>query len=241
VNSENEKGVISASADDTRAATGWLRDVLISIMEVAPLPLWIKGTSRGFIRRLPDWLITAWARALSVDYVTAYQVYPDLAEKVRSDIGRKTVQRYLEAHNTITTANVLRLLVQKVVKQSRTNGLLIDADMIQRHVCALALAGYSPHGEEFAQSATSTLSAKDHNIHLISHYQIALDTGQKQRLEDLDAVLTDNKYARWVEERVAEIKRWLGLEPPRFHIRYSERTPLWDSLWNNILTGGGHE
>jgi hypothetical protein len=113
--------------------------------------------------------------------------------------------------------------------------------MIEQQICALGLANCTPQGEKFIQQAGSILCEAERSNHPLVEYQILLEVKQSQKLNEVDAVLSRHPYNSWVAERVAEIKRWLGLEPPRFHIRYGERTPLWDSLWNNILTGGGHD
>ena len=62
--------------------------------------------------------------------------------------------------------------------------------------------------------------------------------GDTEKIEALDATLTVGRYRSWVAERLTEIKRYLGLEPPHFIVRTGERTPQWDLLWQKIFTGG---
>jgi hypothetical protein len=215
--------------------------VLASIADVAPLSPWIKEATQRCIRRLPNWIMTAWAKALNVDYVTAYRACPDLAEKVKSDAGMHIVKQYVETHNAVPLANTLHQLARKVLKLSRTDRLPASADTIEQQVCALGLASCIQQGEQFIQQANSILCESERSNHPLVEYQVLLEGKQRQKLKDIDVVLSRHPYNSWVTERIAEIKRWLGLEPPTFHIRYGERTPLWDSFGDNILTGGGYE
>jgi hypothetical protein len=238
----NEKpNSIAASNDDSLAAAAWLRDVLASIADVAPLSPWIKEATQRCIRRLPNWIMTAWAKALNFDHVTAYRACPYLAEAVRSDEGRQIVKQYVETHNAVPLANTLHQLARKVLKLSRTGRLPASADTIEQQVCAMGMADCTPHGEQFIQQANSILCEAERSNHPLIEYQILLQGNQRQKLDELDSVLSRHPYKSWVSERIVEIKRWLGLEPPTFRVRYAERTPLWDSFWNNILTGGGYE
>jgi hypothetical protein len=238
----NEKpNYMAANNDDSLAAIAWLRSVLASIVDVAPLSPWIKQDTQRCIRRLPNWIIVAWAKALNFDHMTAYRACPDLAETVRSDAGRQIVKQYMETHHPVPLANTMHQLAQKVLKLSRTGRLPASADTIEQQVCALAMANCTLQGEGFIQQVNPILCETAQSNHPLIEYQVLLGSKQKQKLKDIDALLSRHPYNRWVSERIVEIKRWLGLEPPTFHVRYAERTPLWDSFWNNILTGGGYE
>ena len=153
----------------------------------------------------------------------------------------ETVSQYVETNSVEPLASTLRQLTRKVVKLSRTGRLPVAGDMIERQICALGVANCTSDGEGFIRHASSILCEAERRNHPLIEYQILLEGKQRRKLKELDAVLTPLPYNSWVAERIVEIKRWLGLEPPTFHIRYGERTPLWDSLWDNILTGGGHE
>jgi len=229
---------VAATDDERRAALGWLRDVLANTVDVAPLSPWIKQATQRCIRRLPSWIIAAWAKALNFDHVSAYQACPDLAEAVKSDAGTRIVKQYVEAHHVVPLANILHQLARRVSRLSRTNRLSAPADMIERQVCALSMADCTPQGEQFIQQTNSILCRAERGNHPLIEYQMLLEGKQRQKLNDIDALLSRHPYNSWVAERIVEIKRWLGIEPPSFRIRYGERTPLWDSLWNNILTGG---
>jgi len=133
---------------------------------------------------------------------------------------------------------VLGSIVQSVVKRSQIGRLPVQKDIVEREVCALALASYTPLGGEFYSNARCLLNDCDHPKHPLVEYQVALEGGQKSQLKTLDTYLTGGRYGKWLDERLEEVRRWLGLDTPRFHIRYSERTPEWDTLWRNIFTGG---
>lgn len=233
-----EENKVTPPRDDRLEAIAWLKDVLTSIVDIAPLSPWIKTATFRSIRHLPTWLISSWAKALNFDHVTMYRAYPELAEEVRSDAGIEIVKQYVETNHAVPLANTLHQLSRTVSKLSRTDSLPASADMIERQVCALSMANCTPHGEGFIQQANSILCKAECSNHLLVEYQILLQSKQRQKFKDIDAVLSRHPYNSWVAERIAEIKRFLGLEPPTFRIRYGERTPLWDSLWNNILTGG---
>lgn len=232
---------LAAKSDYAPEAMVWLRRVLTNIVDIAPLSPWIKEGTRRLVRRVPNWLIATWAAALNVDYVAAYKACPDLAEAASSDTGMRVVKQYLETHNAVPSAYALRQLTRKVVKWSKTSKLPVSDDMVERQVCALGVANCTAEGERFIQQASCILCEAERSNHPLIEYQILLEGKQMQKLKKLDTVLASLPYNGWVAERIVEIKRWLGLEPPTFHIRYGDRSPLWDSLWDNILTGGGYE
>ena len=87
---------------------------------------------------------------------------------------------------------------------------------------------------------TNCLSkAELHELNSAGISDIILKTASKEELfEALDATLVGGRYGGWVAERVAEIERYLGFEPPHFTVRIGERSPQWDLLWKRIFTGG---
>lgn len=234
----NEKGNRVTITEDRRRAIAWLRGVLTSMVDVAPLSPWIKRATCRLIQRAPDWLIAAWAGALNVDYVTAYQMYPDLGQEVRSDANREIVRQYVEAHDAVPVASALRQLARRAIRLLQRGKLPAKGDMIEREVCALALTTCAPYGQEFAQCVSSILGHAEGNNHFLVEYQIILDNHQKQKLERLDNALTGTRYGNWIAKRIGEVKRWLGLDTPWFNIRYGDRSPQWDILWKAIFTGG---
>jgi len=227
--------------DDKTTALNWLRDVLISILEVAPLSPWMKKATHRMICRLPDWLMATWATALNIDYMNTSRNYPDIAESVRSESGRATVQHYLEARDAVPAMNCLHQLMARVVKRHQAGRLPVDKGMVERETLALALSGCVPDGDEFANNARIILESGGTANHILIDYQIALESGQRGKLERINNALTGHRYGQWIAERMVEIKRWLGLEPPRFRIQYGERTPQWEALWGNLFVGGSYE
>jgi len=238
---DKEKDIISTADDDRRAAIAWLRDVLVTILDICPVPQWLKRKTAHFTRRVPGWLIAAWASALNVDYVDAYRAYPDFAQRVGNDTGREIARQYLETHNAVPLAYSLRQLVQRVIKLLQAGRLPASKEVVEREIYALALANCTPDGENFVERANSILSYSEHYNHPLIDYQITLESDKTEKLDELDGILAGGRYGRWVAERISEAKRWLGLEPPHFHIQYSERTPQWDLLWRNIFIGAKNE
>ena len=90
----------------------------------------------------------------------------------------------------------------------------------------------------FAEKAREILSDPENPNHPLVDYQIALERGDKDKLEKLDTILTGGRYGEWVACRLEEGKRYLGLDYPIFRIHFVERTPQWDALWENIIKGG---
>ena len=129
-------------------------------------------------------------------------------------------------------------LVKSVVQHAQVGDLPVDSETIEVQVCALALAGCNAKGAEFIENARDILSDTENPNHPIVDYHLALEYGDNNKIEALDAALTGGRYGSWVAERLTEVKRFLGLEPPRFTIRYGERTTQWDLLWKKVFTGG---
>ncbi len=228
----------TTKGDDRKAAVVWLRSVLTSMLEVSPMSYWQKKRTARLLKQMPDWLMASCAECLNIDYLSGFKQYSDLAEKAKSDTGRGLAQQYLESHDAVPAANVLDDLVRDIARQAGENRLPTDGGMVERHVCALALARCTSEGGAFANSAKDILSDPESPNHPIVDYHLALAKRDGPRIEALDATLVGGRYGGWVAERVAEIERYLGFEPPHFTVRTGERTPQWDLLWKRIFTGG---
>ncbi len=226
------------SDSERTKAIAWLRSVRTSMLEVSPLSYWQKKRTARFLKQMPDWLMASCAECLNIDYLSGFKQYSDLAEKAKSDTGRGLAQQYLESHDAVPAANVLDDLVRDIARQAGENRLPTDGGMVERHVCALALARCTSEGGAFANSAQDILSDSESPNHPIVDYHLALVKRDGPRIEALDATLVGGRYGGWVAQRVAEIERYLGFEPPHFTVRTGERTPQWDLLWKRIFTGG---
>ena len=219
-------------------AIAWMRDVLTSMVEICPLSYQQKKRTTRYLNKMPDWLMARWADALNIDYVGGCSQYPDMAQQAKGDAVRNLAQQYIEAHDAVAVGNCLDDLGKSVVKHAQAGDLPVDIEMVERQVCALALASCNANGAEFSEKARDILSEAESANHPIVDYHLALEYGDKSKLEVLDAALTGGRYGNWVAERLTETKRFLGLEPPRFTIHYGERTPQWDLLWKRVFTGG---
>ncbi len=229
---------LPTSNSERTEAIAWLRGVLTSALEVSPLSYWQKKETTRLLKRMPDWLMASWADAFNIDYMGGFKQMPDMAEQAKSDAGRSLAKQYVENHDAIPVANILDELVRDVVKQANENRLPADGETVERQVCALALAGCTTEGATFAESARDILGNADNPNHPLVDYHLALADRDTEKIEALDAALTVGRYGSWVAERLTEVKRYLGLEPPRFTIRRGARTPQWDLLWQKIFTGG---
>lgn len=233
-----EKGIISLTYGERKAAMSWLRGALSTTLEVTAVSQWVKRPTQRAIAKAPDWVLATWADATNLDFVNGYRACPEIASVMSSDMGRATVQQYVEAHDATVTVNDLGALVRTVLNLWGKGTLPIDKETVQRQVFALAMASFMPDAEQFAQAARAVLSDVDHPDHLLVDYRIALEQGDKQKLRALNGALKSTAYDVWVAERLTEARRWLGVEPPHFNIIYGERTLQWDSLWGNIVKGG---
>ena len=117
----------------------------------------------------------------------------------------------------------------------------MNADMVIRQVSALALAECTEAGIEFAGKAREILSDPEKPNHILVDYQIALENGDREKLQALESVLVGGRYNEWVNARLDEAKRYMGLDYPIFEIHFGERTPQWDALWGNIIKGGSDD
>ncbi|MFC1955390.1 hypothetical protein ACFLWZ_02475 [Chloroflexota bacterium] len=228
-NSERETGL------------AWLRDVLNAMLEVSPVSYQQKKKTAPLLQRMPEWLMASWAQSLNIDYIGGCTSYPDMAEQAKSDTGRQLAQSYLEAHDAVPVGFCLDQLARSVIKRVQGGRLPVDADMVVRQVCALALAECTEDGIEFAEKAREILSEAENPNHPLVDYQIVLERGDKDKLEQLDSILTGSRYGEWVDSRLDEAKRYLGLDSPIFRISFVERTPQWDALWENIIKGGSND
>ena len=219
----------------------WLRNVLTSALEVCPLSYQQKRNSSRFLGRIPDWLMASCAESLNIDYMGGCTKYPDMAEKANSDTGRQLAQQYLEAHDAVPAGHCLDQLTRSVIKRAQGGRLPVGSNMVARQVCALAWAECTEDGIAFAEKARDLLSDAENPNHPLVDYQIALERGDKDKLEQLDIILTGGRYGEWVDSRLDEAKRYLGLDYPIFRINFVERTPQWDALWENIIKGGSKD
>ena len=227
---------LPVSNSERAEALTWMREVLTAMLEIAPLSYRQKKRTTRYLNKMPEWLMASWAESLNIDYIGGSTNYPDMAEQAKGDVIRNLAQQYLEAQDAVAVGNCLEGLSKSVLKHAQVDNLPTGYETIERQVCALALAGCNAEGAEFTESARDILSDAEKANHPIVDYQIALESGEK--VEALDAALTGGQYGSWVAERLTEAKRFLGLEPPRFTIRYGERTPQWDLLWKKLFTGG---
>jgi len=237
----NVSTTIATKDDDRQAALTWLRGVLTSAMEVSPLSYQQKKKATHLVSRIPDWLMASCAESFNIDYVGGHTMCPDMAEQVKGESGRDIAQWYLEAHDAVPAGFCLDQLARSVIKRVQGGRLPVDADMVERQVCALALAECTEDGVEFAEKAREILSDPENPNHIIVDYQIALERGDKDKLEQLDSILTGGRYGEWVDSRLDEAKRYLGLDYPIFRINFVERTPQWDALWEDIIKGGSND
>jgi hypothetical protein len=227
--SEREKGL------------AWLRTGLISLAEVCPLSYKQKKELPRMIQKMPDWLIANWAESLNIDYIGGSSKYPDITDQAESQEGRQFVQSCLESHDTVPVGFCLDQLCRRVIKLAQSGRLPIDADTVLRQVCALAWAECTEEGIEFAAKAREILSDPENPNHVLVDYQIALERGENEKLEQLGTLLTGGRYGGWVDSRIDEAKRYLGVDTPVFRINFVERTPQWDAFWENIVKGGTND
>jgi hypothetical protein len=179
-----------------------------------------------------------WAKALNIDYANGFKQYPGMADQAKSDTSRQLAQQYLESHDAVATANVLDGLVRAVIKQANENSLPVDNERVVSQICALSLAGCTDEGMEYIKSAGDILGSVESSNHPLVNYHLALANKDTQKIDTLDAAIAGGRYGNWVMERITEVKRFLGLEPPHFNIHHGERSPQWDLLWQRIFTGG---
>jgi len=216
----------------------WLRNVLTSAMEVCPLSYKQKKKSSRYLGRIPDWLMASCAESLNIDYMGGCTKYPDMDEKANSDTGRQLAQQYLEAHDAVPVANILDELVKTVVNQANENKFPLNGETIEKQVCALALAGCTPEGTIFGETARGILGDSDSPNHPLVDYHLALVNGDTQKIEVLDAALTGGRYGNWVADRINEMKRWLrgGAE---LNIHWEiETLPDNGGIYQFLLKGG---
>ena len=224
--------------DEGKKKIDWLRGVLNAILEVAPLSYKQKRKMVNLLNRMPDWLLKKWADALNIDYSSGCALYPDMADKANSNTGRDIVQHYIESHDAVPVANILGDLVSDVIKHAKEDNLPSIYKIIEKQICALALAEYTAEGTDFASDARFILSHDEKQNHSVISYHQTLMRRDTESIKALDAALAEGRYGEWVDERITEYKRFLGLEPPHVTVRTGERSPQWDLLWQKIFTGG---
>jgi len=219
-------------------AIAWMRGVLTAMLEICPLSYQQKKMTVWYLNKMPDWLMAKWADALNIDYKGGRTQYPDMIKQAKDDAVRNLVQQYIEGHDAVAVGNCLEELSKSVVKHYQAGDLPLDIETVEKQVCALALTGCNDEGAEFAKYAGDILNDAKTRNHPIVDYHLALEYGDKSKLELLDAALAGGRYGSWAAERLTEAERFLGLEPPHFTIKVGERTPQWDLLWKKLFTGG---
>ena len=229
---------LPANADEKARATTWLKGALFAILDASSLPVTLRKKTRGFIRRLPSYYLLRWAEASKIDYINGYKSFPELANYTSTDTGKAVIDGYLDNHNVIPLTHSLKKLVPGVVKKYRQDTLPTGKEVIQRQVCALAFADCAIEGNSFSRSACQILDNPGKPANPLDNYFHALTGGDKMKLEKLEKALAGGRYGIWVDERLTEARRYFGLEPPKVIVRRAKRSPQWESLWRNILTGG---
>jgi hypothetical protein len=232
------KDDLAVNNSEGKESLTWLRNTLAAMLEVCPLSYQQKKETSRLLHRMPDWLMTTWANILNIDYENGFKQYPEIAEQAKSETGRQFTQQYLESHDAVATANVLDGLVRAVIKQANENSLPAGNERVESQICALALSGCTEEGKEYFKSAGEILGSMESPNHPLVNYHLALANKDTQKIDTLDAALAGGRYGNWVKERIIEVKRFLGLEPPHFIIHHGERSPQWDLLWQRIFTGG---
>lgn len=201
--------IVATVDDDRQSPLNWLRDVLVAILEVAPLPRWVTKMTIRFVQRVPDWLLAKWATAVHVNFEYACLATPDLANTIRSEAGKAIVNHYVKIYRVVPTVRSLKKLVQVVVKLVSAGMLPASAETIQNQIAALALARCTGREVGFAKQASSVLNSGEDADRLICAYQAALHSGDELKVKSIDGVLIASHHGRWVAERLKEIKRWL--------------------------------
>jgi len=220
-------------------ALAWLRSVLLSIVEVAPLSPWLKRDMNSLIRKVPERLLNSWAGAVGCDYAGVFNVSPEFTDVVKSDTGRAAVAEYIDKKDAQATANLLDQLKRRSLKLIRIGKLPIAGEAFERQAVAVAMTCCAPGGEDFAAIAKPILAdPEEQPTHLVIDYNLALERRELGRLNALDTILDGNNYGSWVDRRLEEMRWYFGLDIPRFHLQYGRRTPQWDSLWRNAVLGG---
>jgi len=118
------------------------------------------------------------------------------------------------------------------------NSLPVGNERVESQICALALAGCTDEGNEYIKNAGDIFNNSENPNHHLVNYHLALANKDTKKIDALDAALAGGRYGNWVKERITEVKRFLGFEPPHFTIHHGERSPQWDFLWQRIFTGG---
>jgi len=235
------EGDLPTYNSEREAGIAWLRKGLTALMGVCPLSYKQKKELPRTIQKMPDWLIANWADSLNIDYIGGSARHPDIADQAKSINVRDIAQQHVEAHDTVPAGFCLDQLARSVIKHAQGGRLPVDADMVKRQVCALAWAECTEDGMTFARQAREILSDPDNPNHPIVDYQIALEHGDKEKLEQLDIILTGGRYGEWVDSRIDEMKRYFGVDTPVYRINFVERTPQWDAFWENIIKGGTND
>jgi hypothetical protein len=204
------------------------------MLKVSPLSYQQKKKTSRLVQKMPNWLLANWAGSLNIDYAGGCSTYPDIENRQ----GKELAQAFLEQHDAVAVGNCIEDLGQSVVKHAQKEDLPIDSQMVIRHVCALALSNCTEDGLEFLEQVSIILCDKEDSNHPIVEYHLALTRGDVAKLEKLDDILAGGRYSEWVNTRIDEVKRYLGVDSPIVRLNFVERTPQWDALWESIVKGG---
>ena len=230
--------VLAVYNSETTEALTWLRNVLTAIVKVAPLSYLQKKKTARLVNRIPDWLLASWAQALNIDFLGWCNMYPFMAEGASKPASKQAIGQYLEAHDVVAAGNCFEDLSRDVRKCAREGKLPAEGEVVARQVCALAWADLTSDGVEFTNQASMFLSRATEPNHVAVDYQQALNRGDVGRISDVESILAGSKYGEWVDCRLDEAKRYLGIDTPVFEIHFGERTPQWEAFWGNIIKGG---
>lgn len=129
-----------------------------------------------------------------------------MAVQAKSDTGRQLAREYLESHDAVPAGFCLDQLTRSVIKRAQGVRLPVDADKVERQVCALAWKECTEDGAAFSEKARDILSDAEIRNHLFIDYHLAFEQGDKSKIEALDAALAGGRYGIWVAERLTEAR-----------------------------------
>ena len=224
-----------------RETIAWLRNVLTTILDISPIPKWLKQPTAHLMLRVPDSLLGSWADATNVQITEAYRAHPNLALEVRTDKVKQIVADYLKTHQVVPKARNLRHLVATVLHLFPTRKLPAQAKVIERETAALALADCTPLSYQFVESASSILEKSGQPECLLSAYHEILKQVDKPKVAGIDRALSGTHYGQWVAMRLKEVKRWLrgGIQP---NVRWEiESLPDNGGIYHILLKGGKND
>lgn len=218
----------------------WLRKSIESIVEISALDAMYKRRMHKFLRHMPDGIIAKWADSLNIDYYGGSYSCPDFPTLIKENKYRALVRRCFMDSTGITLSTELQQLIVLVRKLAGSDVLPVDRDIVERGVCSLALCHCTDEGKSFMKYAAHILAECGHEDDVLTGYRLALENGDSNTLREFDEALQSTPFGKWVIDRLAETRRFLGLEPPHFTVSYGPRNPQWDVFWQSIVTEGNH-